>query len=344
MTKTIKKVPQFPAKLLLFGEYSILHGGNALAFPLFQFKGSLDFQKVSKTSEEMHMRLHTKLAKNLAAFTDPKIQEVYRQLMNEMQQGLRFSSNVPSGYGLGSSGMLTAAIFQRYVSEPPTDVSALRNMLAAIESVFHGRSSGLDPLVSYFSQGVLIRAKSIELIQKEIVPEVAGRSAVNSESSGQKVLTVFFDSTFCLIDTGQPRSTEQMVAIFQSAMKSMAYSASFQEEYVRAQNSAIDHVLQNNRADLFENFKAISAWQFHNMKEMIPTGIYPYWKVSLESENFAIKLLGAGGGGFLLGMLRNPKSYHNYSFLSDLFARGQKTAIPKENNNQWPEKFPLTWL
>ena len=49
------------------------------------------------------------------------------------------------------SGAVTACIYDRYV-EKSTDLKEIRTRLAQMESFFHGKSSGIDPWVSYSQQ------------------------------------------------------------------------------------------------------------------------------------------------------------------------------------------------
>ena len=62
----------------------------------------------------------------------------------EINAGLFFDSNIPLGYGVGSSGALVAAIFDRYKLIEINDIPKLKNFLAKMESFFHGSSSGME--------------------------------------------------------------------------------------------------------------------------------------------------------------------------------------------------------
>jgi mevalonate kinase len=47
--------------------------------------------------------------------------------------------------------------------------------------------------------------------------------------------------------------------------------------------------------------EALSHLQFASFEEMIPPNIRAIWAHGLETREFALKLCGAGGGGFFLG-------------------------------------------
>ena len=85
------------------------------------------------------------------------VTETPQGLHNCYIHGLYFESSIPQSYGIGSSGALCAAIYARYTTEliPPSgsitqkDIKELRHIFSGIESFFHGKSSGIDPLSCY---------------------------------------------------------------------------------------------------------------------------------------------------------------------------------------------------
>jgi mevalonate kinase len=87
-------------------------------------------------------------------------------LQNDIDKGMYFDSSIPQGYGVGSSGALVAAIYDKYATQKITILEnltrekllALKKIFAAMESFFHGKSSGLDPLNSYLSLPILINS------------------------------------------------------------------------------------------------------------------------------------------------------------------------------------------
>ncbi|MEO1626482.1 MAG: mevalonate kinase, partial [Bacteroidota bacterium] len=149
----------YPAKILLFGEYTIISGGMALAIPYHKFNGHWQYAKVS---EDRH-----KLQQELSDFTTYLESLHYEgQLLceldidaiwDELERGLFFQSDIPIGYGAGSSGAFCAAFYDRFVRHKldGQQLAPLKAQLAQLESFFHGSSSGLDPLVCYLDQTLL---------------------------------------------------------------------------------------------------------------------------------------------------------------------------------------------
>lgn len=60
----------------------------------------------------------------------------------------------------------------------------------------------------------------------------------------------------------------------------------------------------------------ISKLQFAYLPPMIPESMHALWKKGLASNEFYLKICGAGGGGFMLGVTRNWEAVkqHFHSF------------------------------
>ena len=97
-----------PAKLLLFGEYTVLHGGRALAVPETRWSGQLGMSGDGKRSDELQTWADDIASRMLW----PKA--TMDQFRRDIDAGLSFASNIPLGYGLGSSGALCAAVYKTY--------------------------------------------------------------------------------------------------------------------------------------------------------------------------------------------------------------------------------------
>ena len=139
----------YPGKLLLFGEHILLVGAPALAVPVNAFGGHWAW---AKTPEQSRLKafsdyLSTKTPFGLA-------------LGEALRQGLYFESNIPEGYGLGSSGALCAAVYDRFAATKTQDLAELKAIFAEMESFFHGNSSGIDPLTVYIGAPLLIEEKT----------------------------------------------------------------------------------------------------------------------------------------------------------------------------------------
>lgn len=264
---------KFPAKVLLLGEYTILNGSKALALPFKNFEG----QWSTEVNDSKERILSIESMRSFLTHGSENHIDL-NKLKADVNNGLWFDSSIPHGYGLGSSGALIAAIFDRYALKR---VSPLEDKmsLARLEDYFHGSSSGLDPFVSLIQKPLLIHSfDDVEVLENEID------------------LTGFF-----LLNSGKPRQTGPLVSIYQDKMKDPEFSKGCADVLARDVNLAVSSLVKNEKDNLFHYLWHISKFQWEFFPEMIPTNMRGIWSRGLESGEYVLKLCGAGGGGFLLG-------------------------------------------
>ena len=266
----------YPAKILLFGEQTVLKGSEALALPLFKLGGNWRREKNDIAAARLHplLRYLEKVIpeKNLPLDVSALKRDVF-------EYGFWFESDVPEGYGAGSSGALIAALYDNYVSEKVRDITVLKKELGIMESFFHGTSSGFDPLVSFLKKPVRIRRDgSIEIPVKEIISP----------------LSLF------LIDTHIIRRTETFVYIFTEKYNDVHFRKHVDNTLIPETDAAVAFFLEGRKENLFESLHQISWFQFRFFSAFIPDGFRDIWLEGLSSKHFKVKLCGAGGGGFLL--------------------------------------------
>ncbi len=278
----------YPSKLLLFGEYGILLGLDALAVPFTEFSGKLI--KSDAAPDENLLKLLKYLKRITRDFPyDLNIKE----LDFDIKMGLRFTSEIPLNYGLGSSGALVAAIFENYIDKKSldsiTDPRALKTTLALMESHFHGISSGIDPLVSLIKKPVLVRRSGkVYLLDKPVVRK-------------RKKLHFF------LLDSQQPSKTSDLVSEFMDKMSEPSFSETFRVGYKKYSNGAIRHLINKRYDDFYEKFGELSAFQIDHMKELIPEHIQILFHNGIEKKEYALKICGSGGGGYFLGVTQSKE-------------------------------------
>ena len=153
------KGPLFFAKILLFGEYGIIIGSKGLSIPFFFFGGRLRLTEEENETTRTSNQSLCEYTKHLAGLPEDLLLLDWEAIKADLDRKLYFDSNIPQGYGVGSSGALVAAFYDRYALEKtyskddltPQKLTHLKNIFATMESHFHGQSSGLDPLNSYLS-------------------------------------------------------------------------------------------------------------------------------------------------------------------------------------------------
>ena len=284
------KGPLFYAKILLFGEYGIIKDSKGLAIPYNAYRGAL------KTSEsllgkslESNQNLD-RFYKYLAALQTDLVSFNLVSFKEDVDNGMYFDSSIPQGYGVGSSGALVASIYDKYAANKTTVLENLtrdkllnlKAIFAVMESFFHGKSSGLDPLNSYLSLPILINSKD------NVEP-----AGIPSQKEGKGA--VF------LLDSEQVGETEPMVNIFMNKMKNEGFRKMISEEFSATTDACIDDFLQGNVKSLFGNVKSLSKIVLTNFKPMIPDAFHKVWEKGISTNDYYLKLCGSGGGGYILG-------------------------------------------
>lgn len=271
---------KYLSKLLLFGEYTVINGSRALAVPYERYFG----EWVQTNSPDQR----------LLDFVDYLDQATGRSFLNiaafrnTCMEGWIFDSNIPLGYGLGSSGALCAAVYDRFARRPilRDDISGLlplKQQLAWMESHFHGSSSGTDPLISYLNYPVVIHPE--QGIYRVALPD-----------SSQAPYRLF------LLDTGISRSTGPLVDRYLENCKASTFAARISREVVPTVDQLIDDYLEGAWEAVHTGMQQISQLQWRYFPEMIPGKVQSIWQEGLEAGTYALKICGAGGGGFLLGI------------------------------------------
>lgn len=276
---------KYPAKVLLFGEYSIIKGNSALAFPLIEYFGNWAFDN---HVDNDNLKKWTTYINKIQQANPVDFQIDTNRFYNDLSKGLFFKSNIPMGYGVGSSGALCAALYDEYsvknkrLPAKNDTIFTLKRIFQDLENFFHGSSSGVDPLICYINQPLLLKGK-------------AEADLINLKKPTNNGGAVF------LLNTQQPRQTEPLVHFFLEQLKKEDFEKAFENEWCIYNENMISAFLNQDYADFFNNLQQLSQFQFKYLPPMIPKGFENIWETSLEHQQFTLKLCGAGGGGFLLG-------------------------------------------
>ena len=287
------KGPLFYSKILLFGEYGIIEDSKGLSIPYNFFNGALKFSKVETKDSKKSNKILLQFHKYLSGIHDIDLD--LNKFEKDLGEGIFFDSSIPQGYGVGSSGAIVAAVYDKYakskikISENlnRNKLVDLRNIFSQMESFFHGKSSGLDPLNSYLSIPILIESKNKIDVTGIPIQKVNGEGAI------------------FLLDSGQMGSTASMVEIFMKKMKDEGFRKMLNAKFIKYTNSCVDSFLKGDLKNLFKNTKILSGIVFENFKPMIPNKFHKIWKTGIESGSYFLKLCGSGGGGYILGFAPN---------------------------------------
>ena len=296
------KGPLFYSKILLFGEYGIIKDSKGLSIPYNFYNGALktlDSELLSETESAAALASNKSLQRFASYLSDLSSNSLVsfdsKALNHDISEGMYFDSSIPQGYGVGSSGALVAAIYDKYALEKITVLEnltrekllRLKAIFSQMESFFHGSSSGLDPLNSYLSLPILINSK--DHIEPAGIPsqKVAGKGAV------------------FLLDSGIIGETAPMVQIFMDSMKQEGFRNMLKEQFVKHTDACVDDFLKGDVKSLFTNLKSLSSVVLENFKPMIPKQFHKLWKKGIETNAYYLKLCGSGGGGYMLGFTQD---------------------------------------
>ena len=267
----------YHGKIIIFGEYTVIDNGCALALPLKSVYGSLNIGIENDLTSNMSILRFCQYLERLVLPHNVTLN--IHQLKDDINKGLYLDTNARAGYGIGSSGILTAAIFLQYYNGMKLlSINELKEILASMESFFHGNSSGIDPLVSLINSPVRTSNDHIAIIDH--IPETIMKN-------------------FYLLDTGISRTTQLLVEWYKNSFNKPAFKKAM-KAYSETINPIIDDLLSGQIHPFEENLKAISSFQLKWWKPLIPKAFLEMWTEGLEKDNYYTKICGAGGGGYLL--------------------------------------------
>ncbi len=285
------KGPLFYSKILLFGEYGIIKDSKGLSIPYNFYNGALKTDGLqSETALKSNNNLKRFVA-HLKTINPELVTFDIESLEADVNAGMYFDSSIPQGYGVGSSGALVAAIYDKYAQNKITVLEnltrekllTLKSIFSEMESFFHGKSSGLDPLNSYLSIPILINSKD------------------NIEATGIPSQKTDGKGAVFLLDSGIIGETAPMVSIFMENMKQEGFRRMLKNQFIKHTDACVEDFLKGDVKSLFSNTKKLSKVVLNHFKPMIPQEFHDLWKKGIDTNDYYLKLCGSGGGGYILG-------------------------------------------
>lgn len=263
----------FPAKLLLFGEYTVLNGSQALAVPLHRWKGRWVKKEpaigIHLIPEYFHWLRKVELAD----------EEAYQKIIHDFREGTRYEADIPVGYGIGSSGAYVAALYDRYLKASDS-LGHTTDTLAQMESYFHGSSSGMDPLVSFTNKAIYKDENAVfHPVEDPGWPE------------GYKIY---------LLDSGLMRETGALVKQYKNQLENEEFAKKIERELIPMTEHALHFYLAGENKMLEDCISMISQFQREYFSMMIPENVKKSWDELVSRRGVYVKLCGAGAGGFFL--------------------------------------------
>lgn len=288
------KGPLFYSKILLFGEYGIIRDSKGLSIPYNFYNGALKLDE-NPSAEAMKsnasLKRYVEYLEQLQKDQPELVTFNIEALKTDVSNGMYFDSSIPQGYGVGSSGALVAAIYDKYANNTITVLEnltrekllQLKNIFSQMESFFHGKSSGLDPLNSYLSIPILINSKD------------------NIEATGIPSQSATGKGAVFLLDSGIVGETAPMVNIFMENLKEEGFRKMLKNQFVKYTDACVENFLGGDMKSLFKNTKQLSKVVLNHFKPMIPEQFHGVWQQGIDTNDYYLKLCGSGGGGYILG-------------------------------------------
>ena len=271
---------RYYSKVILFGEYSMIFDATALMIPLKRFSAQWQFPQSrnrasSLTSNQSLKQFCKYLSENetLSNLID------LQSLSKDLNEGLFLASNVPSGYGLGSSGTLVAAVYDRYAIQKTENYLQLKTIFGLMESHFHGSSSGIDPLQCYLGQPFRITPEGVQLLSDDFL---------------KKSIHI------CLIDTKIKSNTKPLVNHFKQQRENPDFLNCFQAEYLPCVKTCIDTMISGDNDLFFNSLKKLTKSQLQFLRPMITDNTMDLFTADYDFR-LGVKISGSGGGGYVLG-------------------------------------------
>ncbi len=271
---------RYYSKVILFGEYSMIFDATALMIPLKRFSAQWRFASPLEASGGAASNASLlRFADYITSLENTKDIIDTQRLKRDLNLGLFLSSDVPSGYGLGSSGTLVAAVYDGYAKQKTENLLQLKTLFGQMESYFHGSSSGIDPLQCYLGQPFKITPEGVQLLSDDFL---------------KKDIHIF------LIDTKIKSNTKPLVEHFKAQRENPEFLNRFQTEYLPCVKTCIDTMISDDNELFFKSLKQLTQGQLQFLRPMITENTLPLFEADYDFH-FGVKISGSGGGGYVLG-------------------------------------------
>lgn len=299
------------SKVLIFGEYSILHNSMALTIPFEKFSGELCYPNNDESAKDDNL-FAVLSNKGIREFckhiienhTDTTFQLNVQKMSKELEKGLFFKSDIPQGFGLGSSGALVAAVFLRYLEKAgdkkdlfksltKEKAQKLKNYLGTLESYFHGKSSGIDPLSILINKPLLLKEDK-EIVEVEIP---------TFKENGENVIF--------LLNTGLSRNSEKLIGQFHADCQKEGFIFKLKNDLISYTNNSISDFLKGDTVNLYKNLEKLIHFQLEELSYLIPEKYKQIVLEGLNHNDYFLKICGSGGGGFMLGFTQKWEKTQN---------------------------------
>ncbi|MEE3003249.1 MAG: hypothetical protein VX335_02745 [Pseudomonadota bacterium] len=270
------------AKFILTGEHSVLRGGGALVFPLNSKQVKLNY---TSTPDLLTVSFSGESEESMSiifwGLLDSALTLIGRY--GEVIKGKIYIENsIPLGMGLGFSAAICVVLTKFFISLGWIEEGNLVAFATKLEDYFHGKSSGIDVLGVTSDECVFF-----------------------SGGSAKKNLVLPWRPKFYLMYTGHVSVTAKCIKKVQNlALSDQCYATDIDNEMSKSVLLAKE-ALELGEEGFEQLCASMEAAQLCFEKwGLVPPAVSD--KIAFMKQNgaAAVKLTGAGDGGYLLGIWR----------------------------------------
>lgn len=261
-----------PGKWILAGEHAVLRGAPAIALP--HPTAGLEFTFQPQVWEGLQV-------------SPPKAQDTLEELLRiikmPMVRGqIAIESTIPQGAGFGSSAALCVAVVEWWSSQQSTTQSYNKKWELAreLENHFHGQSSGMD-IAAVLAQGPIRFSKT------------------------EGAVPIHFDKlpfSFAFHDTGLRASTRDCIALVEKWRQENPERALIVDAQMAEASMSAERGLVESNADALIHAMDLS-WKCFEEWGLLSEEICKKAALLKTQGARAVKLTGAGRGGFLVSLV-----------------------------------------
>jgi len=288
----VKGISEIPGKIVLIGEHAVVYGHPAIAIPLRSVSARAEVSFARTPGIDLvaaDLNEHVLPGTPGTRYTAPlvKVAEAVMELFGEGSQGVRIvlESTIPIGRGMGSGAAVSVAIAQALCKALGRKLNAeqICELADIAEKDFHGSPSGIDSRVVALNAPVYF---------------VQGRPA-------QSIAVGASEFHFLVADTGVEASTIEVVgdvreardkdrATYDSYFWEIGSLASVAHKILKS-GSPLELGLCMNRSHSALRAIGVSSPELDRLVA-----------VAMEQGALGAKLSGAGRGGAMIVLLRDP--------------------------------------
>jgi mevalonate kinase len=287
---------EIPGKWVLTGEHAVLRDYSALAFPHPDAKLTISFEQ-SQSPFETGLEIFPSSAREMIFELLGILLQLLKQKPEALPSGtLEIQSSIPLGAGLGSSAALCVGLV-RWISKCAAEglgcqVEDGLFLASRLEDYFHGQSSGMDVAVAWHEKPIHFRrGRPVEALALSKVPHF------RFHDTGLRTPT-----RICIDQVEEYRRENplQSAEIDRKMGESTHLALSALMNFSEGKN--VDGALEVLSRAMDQAQACFEAWG------LVDESINRQRADILSQGALAVKVTGAGKGGFLVSLWEEPES------------------------------------